>query len=117
LWRFPFDKIKVDRCFMQELDAPGNNAGTVVKAIIALGRELDMRITVEGVETAQQAAFLHQVNADQVQGYFFGRPMPATEIGGEILRSFQRSLPTEHARRGGSLAQDGFSRSGQVILD
>src|ERR1700755_1926399 len=49
-WRFPFDKIKIDRCFMQELEVPGTNAGTVIKAIIALGRELDMRITVEGVE-------------------------------------------------------------------
>jgi diguanylate cyclase (GGDEF)-like protein len=117
LWRFPFDKIKIDRCFMQELEVPGTNAGTVVKAIIALGRELDMRITVEGVETAQQAAFLDEVNADQVQGYFFGRPMPATEIGGEILRSFRRSLQTEHARHGVSPARDGFSRSGQVIVD
>jgi diguanylate cyclase (GGDEF)-like protein len=117
LWRFPFDKIKIDRCFMQELEVPGTNAGTVVKAIIALGRELDMRITVEGVETAQQAAFLDEVNADQVQGYFFGRPMPATEIGGEILRGFRRSLQTEHARHGVLLARDGFSRSGQVILD
>jgi EAL domain-containing protein (putative c-di-GMP-specific phosphodiesterase class I) len=102
---------------MQELEAPGKNAGTVVKATIALGRELDMRISVEGGETAQQAAFLDEINAVQVQGYFFGGPMPATEIGGEILRSVLRSLPTEHARRGVSLAQDGFCRSGPVILD
>jgi diguanylate cyclase (GGDEF)-like protein len=97
LWRFPFDKIKIDRCFMQGIDASGKNAGTVVKTIIALGRELDMRITVEGVETAQQVAFLDEVNADQVQGYFFGRPVPASEIGAEILKSFRRSVPTHHA--------------------
>jgi diguanylate cyclase (GGDEF)-like protein len=96
LWRFPFDKIKIDRCFMQGIDASGKNAGTVVKTIIALGRELHMRITVEGVETAQQVAFLDGVNADQVQGYFFGRPMPTSEISAEILKSFRRSLPAQH---------------------
>jgi EAL domain-containing protein (putative c-di-GMP-specific phosphodiesterase class I) len=96
LWRFPFDKIKIDRCFMQGIDASGKNARTVVKTIIALGREPDMRITVEGVETAQQAAFLDEVNADQVQGYFFGRPVPASEVGAEILKSFRRSFPTRH---------------------
>jgi diguanylate cyclase (GGDEF)-like protein len=70
LWRFPFDKIKIDRSFMQAVGSSGKNAGTVVvKTIIALGREMDMRITVEGVETAQQMAFLDGVNADQVQGY------------------------------------------------
>jgi diguanylate cyclase (GGDEF)-like protein len=88
LWRFPFDKIKIDRSFMQGVDASGKNAATVVKTIIALGRELDMRITVEGVETAQQVAFLDGVNADQVQGYFFGQPVPASEIGAQILKSF-----------------------------
>jgi EAL domain-containing protein (putative c-di-GMP-specific phosphodiesterase class I) len=97
LWRFPFDKIKIDRCFMQGVDTSGKNAGTVVKTIIALARELHMRITVEGVETAQQVAFLDGVNADQVQGYFFGRPMPSSEISAEILRSFRRSLPAQRA--------------------
>jgi diguanylate cyclase (GGDEF)-like protein len=100
LWRFPFDKIKIDRCFMQGMDTSGKNAGTVVKTIIALGRELDMRITVEGVETAQQAAFLDRVNADQVQGYFFGRPIPVSEISAEILKSFRRSLPAQHPALG-----------------
>src|SRR5450755_2410063 len=66
LWRFPFDKIKIDRSFMQGFDASGRDAETVVKTIIALGRELNMRVTVEGVETAKQAAFLDGADADQV---------------------------------------------------
>jgi diguanylate cyclase (GGDEF)-like protein len=99
LWRFPFDKIKIDRSFMQGFEASsGKNAGTVVKTIIALGRELDMRITVEGVETAQQVAFLHEVKADQVQGYFFGRPLPCSEIGAVILKSFRETLPARIPR-------------------
>ena len=73
LWRFPFDKIKIDRSFMQGFDGSGRDAETVVKTIIALGRELNMRVTVEGVETARQVAFLGGADADQVQGFFFGR--------------------------------------------
>ena len=90
LWRFPFDKIKIDRSFMQGFDGPGRDAETVVKTIIALGRELHMRVTVEGVETAEHAAFLNKADGDQAQGYFFGRPVPASEVGASILADFQR---------------------------
>jgi diguanylate cyclase (GGDEF)-like protein len=90
LWRFPFDKIKIDRSFMQGFDGSGRDAETVVKTIIALGRELKMRVTVEGVETARQAAFLDDVAGDQAQGFYFGRPIPASEIGASILADVQR---------------------------
>ncbi|RTE94309.1 EAL domain-containing protein [Bradyrhizobium sp. LVM 105] len=93
LWRFPFDKIKIDRAFMQGLDGPHCQVGAVVKAIIALGRELHMRVTVEGVETASQAAFLDTADGDQVQGFFFGRPVPASELGASILAGFARTMP------------------------
>jgi len=99
LWRFPFDKIKIDRSFMQGFDASGRDAETVVKTIIALGRELDMRVTVEGVETAKQAAFLDGADADQVQGFFFGRPIPTSEISTVILKNFQKLLPTQPAAK------------------
>lgn len=56
LWRFPFDKIKIDRSFMEGFDGSGRDAETVVKTIVAPGRELRMRVTVEGVETAKRAA-------------------------------------------------------------
>jgi diguanylate cyclase (GGDEF)-like protein len=90
LWRFPFDKIKIDRSFMQAFDGSGRDAETVVKTIIALGRELHMRVTVEGVETAKQVDFLEDANGDEVQGFYFGKPMPASELGASILADFQR---------------------------
>ena len=95
LWKFPFDKIKIDRSFMQGFDGSGRDAKTVVKTIIALGRELNMRVTVEGVETAKQAAFLDKVDGDQAQGFFFGKPIPASEIGANILADFQRKQMSE----------------------
>jgi diguanylate cyclase (GGDEF)-like protein len=94
LWRFPFDKIKIDRSFMQCFNGSGRDAETVVKTIIALGRELNMRVTVEGVETATQAAFLDTVNGDQAQGYYFGRPAPAAELSVVILADCRKRLAT-----------------------
>jgi EAL domain-containing protein (putative c-di-GMP-specific phosphodiesterase class I) len=69
----------------------------VVKTLLALGRELDMRVTVEGVETAKQAAFLDGADADQVQGFFFGRPIPASELSAVILKNLQKLLPMQPA--------------------
>jgi EAL domain-containing protein (putative c-di-GMP-specific phosphodiesterase class I) len=71
---------------------------TVVKSIIALGRELQMRVTVEGIETAEQAAFLAGANGDQAQGVYFGRPELASEVTGTMLAEFQRGLDRESAR-------------------
>ena len=90
LWRFPFNKIKIDQSFMLGLDRSGQDAKTVVKTIIALGRELNMRVTVEGVETAKQLGFLDKVKGDQAQGFFFGRPVPSSEVAAVILSDFQR---------------------------
>ena len=93
LWRFPFDKIKIDRSFMQGFNGSGRDTKTLVKTIIALGRELNMRVTVEGVETAAQAAFLDKADGDQVQGFFFGRPVPGSDVSAYILADFQKTHP------------------------
>jgi EAL domain-containing protein (putative c-di-GMP-specific phosphodiesterase class I) len=92
LWRFPFNKIKIDRSFMQGFDNPGRDAEKVVKTIIALGRELHMVVTVEGVETANQAAFIDLADVAQVQGFFFGRPAAAADVAATILADCQKSL-------------------------
>jgi predicted signal transduction protein with EAL and GGDEF domain len=106
LWRFPFDKIKIDRSFMQGLEGSNRDASTVVKTIIALGRELNMRVTVEGVETAAQAAFLDKIESDQAQGYFFSHPIPAAEVGAHILADFQ----ARHSASSSARAADGKLR-------
>ena len=95
LWKFPFDKIKIDRSFMENFEKSGQNIETVVRTIIALGREMRMRVTVEGVETPAQVDFLCSADADQVQGFYFGRPVPASELGAEMLNALQSSLGAE----------------------
>jgi diguanylate cyclase (GGDEF)-like protein len=85
LWRFPFDKIKIDRAFMLALEAEDRaNAETIVKTIIDLGRSLNVTVTVEGVETVRQVDFVKAARCDQIQGYYFGRPMPQLDLAAYI---------------------------------
>jgi predicted signal transduction protein with EAL and GGDEF domain len=68
---------------------------TIVKTIMAQGRSLHMQVTVEGVETDQQAQFVRGISADQVQGYYFGRPVPETDLAAGVLADFQRATAPE----------------------
>ena len=91
LWQFPFDKIKIDGSFMHALDANDTNAEKIIRTIVALGRSLRMRVTVEGVENSRQVGFVHMMDCDEVQGYFFGRPAPASELSRIILADYRNA--------------------------
>ena len=80
LWRFPFDKIKIDRSFMDRVDTDHNHVKTIVRTVTGLGRSLHMQVTLEGVETARQVALMRDVHCDHVQGFFFGRPMTSANV-------------------------------------
>ncbi len=89
LWKFPFDKIKIDRAFMLALDDETQaEAATIVKTIIDLGRSLNVTVTVEGVENDRQVDFVNTAKCDQIQGYYFGRPIPITEVAAHILSAY-----------------------------
>lgn len=84
LRHFPVDVLKIDRSFMQGIPAdPG--AKEIAVTIIAMGRNLHMRVLAEGVETSEQFAFLQKHHCDGSQGYFHSRPIPAAEVAG-LLR-------------------------------
>lgn len=72
---FPFDALKIDRSFINEIDA-NTQSLSIVQAIIQLGRSLSMTITAEGVETERQLARLRSLACDEAQGYYLNRPMP-----------------------------------------
>ena len=76
---FPFDKIKIDRSFVSELDETGD-CMAIVRAITRLGTSLGIRTTAEGVETEAQLGLLRQEGCTEMQGYLLSRPMPANEI-------------------------------------
>ena len=75
LQSFPFDKIKIDQAFVANLDRNPQSAA-IIRAVIGLGRGLELPVVAEGVETAEQMAFLTHEACDEVQGYFVGRPAP-----------------------------------------
>jgi predicted signal transduction protein with EAL and GGDEF domain len=75
LQSFPFDKIKIDRTFIANL-TENHYSATIVRAVIGLGRGLNLPVMAEGVETAEQLAFLARESCDEVQGYHIGRPAP-----------------------------------------
>jgi len=76
---FPFDKIKLDRLFMNEVETnPQSKA--IVRAVLALGKSLDVPILAEGVETEDQLEILRREGCDEAQGYLLGRPQPHDKI-------------------------------------
>ena len=73
---------------MRNVDSDRNNAA-IALAIISLARGLDLKVTAEGVETAGQCAFLCRHGCDEIQGYYFSRPVPAESLA-TMLRSRKR---------------------------
>ncbi|MCJ2081164.1 putative bifunctional diguanylate cyclase/phosphodiesterase [Methylobacterium sp. J-090] len=78
---FPFDRIKIDRSFVSEMETHPE-AAAIVRAIVDLGASLGILTTAEGIETDGQFQRLRAAGCDEVQGFLFGRPMPAGEIRG-----------------------------------
>ncbi|HEX4650021.1 MAG TPA: bifunctional diguanylate cyclase/phosphodiesterase [Granulicella sp.] len=74
LWKFPFDTVKIDRSFVNDMTLDGK-AEAIVNTIVALGNTLDLKVTAEGVETQAQVRALMAAGCDQSQGYLFGRPL------------------------------------------
>ncbi len=97
LWRFPFDKIKIDRSFMQAFENSDDNVESILETIVSLGHSLKMRVTAEGVETPEQAAFMEKVSCDQIQGFLYGRPMTETDIAVSILENISKAAARDTA--------------------
>lgn len=97
---FPVDTIKVDRSFVRDLPTDVNDCA-ITKAVIALGKALDLTIVAEGVETKAQERFLRDQSCDQIQGYLFAKPLSAEDFGA-FAREHSISLLKKQAAKGGS---------------
>ncbi|MDP2674960.1 MAG: PAS domain S-box protein [Dehalococcoidia bacterium] len=101
LKRFPIDVIKIDQSFVQDLTIDPNNAA-IASTIIVMAHALNLTVIAEGVETAEQLAFLRERECDEMQGFLFSRPAPAPELDQMLRRNGRRSrssLPAELKRR------------------
>lgn len=86
LQALPFDKIKIDKTFMSNVDCNAQSAA-IVRAVIGLGRGLGLPVLAEGVETKEQLAFLEREGCDEVQGYLLGRPCPIEDYAEAVGRA------------------------------
>ena len=85
LHAFPFDKIKIDRTFISDLET-NRHSIAIVRALIGLSRSLNIPILAEGVETQAQHAFLAQEGCAEVQGYLTGRPLAIADYADVVGR-------------------------------
>jgi diguanylate cyclase (GGDEF)-like protein/PAS domain S-box-containing protein len=87
LKRFPINAIKIDRSFVGDITSD-TNAEAIVKAIIAMAHSLKMKVVAEGVETREQLAFLQSQHCDEMQGYFYSRPVTDSEFTKLLEKGF-----------------------------
>ncbi len=92
LKRFPLDSVKIDRSFVQDIPHDANDTA-IIKAIIAMGHALKLKVVAEGVENAAQLTFLHRHGCDEMQGFYFSRPMTADQLS-EFTRAYKEKSLT-----------------------
>jgi len=86
LKRFPFDNLKIDKAFINDIPADEGDV-TLVLTIIAMAHSFKLKVVAEGVETKEQMDFLKLKNCDEIQGFFFSRPLSATETERLLIKS------------------------------
>jgi diguanylate cyclase (GGDEF)-like protein/PAS domain S-box-containing protein len=89
LKRFPFDSVKIDQSFVRGIPESKDDEA-IVEAIIAMARSLQLKVVAEGVETKEQFDFLRKLGCDQIQGYYFSKPIPSNEVVMLLYKSMTR---------------------------
>ena len=82
LGKFSFDKIKVDRSFVQGAATGNPESLAIIRAVVAMADSLEMSTTAEGVENEAELEMIRKLGCKKIQGFYFGRPMPALEAQG-----------------------------------
>lgn len=90
LKNFSIHRLKIDRSFVNDIMEDQNNA-KIVSAIISMAHGLNLEVIAEGVETREQVHFLRQLNCDQIQGYYYSKPLPARDIEKMLISSLNRN--------------------------
>ncbi len=113
---FPVHALKIDRSFVTDL--PGDNqAAAIVRNILALGQDLGMQVTAEGVETEDQRGALIDLGCELAQGYLFGRPVSAAETRLALRGGASRERAPSSRRRRGQKVNAASRPPGRVWID
>ena len=102
LKKFPIDALKIDRAFVSEIDTGGNDR-SICAAIIALAQSLDLKVIAEGVETQEQLQHLRFLGCDEIQGFFFAKPMPGDRVTA-FLTQYLKKVPRARSLPGSMAA-------------
>jgi hypothetical protein len=94
----PFDKIKIDRSFVTGASDPEGRNAALIRAMVGLAADLKMQTTAEGVETPEELQLVRDLGCSLVQGYIFGKPMPAEEAL-ELAKKGAATLPAQFPPR------------------
>jgi EAL domain-containing protein (putative c-di-GMP-specific phosphodiesterase class I) len=97
LKRFPINTVKIDRSFVADVPRDPTNTA-ITQAIIAMTHSLGLKVTAEGVETAEQVSFLREQGCEEMQGYYFSRPLPLAEATAILKRSAKVGVGTNIIR-------------------
>ncbi len=94
LKRFPFSKLKIDISFVRDITVEPESAA-IAKSIIAMGHALNLRVIAEGIETEGQLSYLRNHGCDEMQGFFFSRPIPASDFEKMLRENRHLDIPTK----------------------
>ncbi len=113
---FPVQRIKIDKAFVDDIGTD-ENPGVIARAVTTLGHSFGMEITAEGVETEDQLSFLRSLGCDEIQGYFFSRPLPGQELEA-FLKNYEETwaLKLSQERRG-SIIDRRYVTNAQTITN
>ena len=93
LQRLPIDVLKIDQSFVQNIESAEDD-GIIVSAIISMANSLNLRVIAEGIENANQLAFLKAHHCEEGQGYLFGHPLKAEQFSAHLLKNMSATLAT-----------------------
>ncbi|KQY81025.1 EAL domain-containing response regulator [Pelomonas sp. Root1444] len=100
---FPFNSVKIDRAFVTDISR-GEQDGAIALAIISMAHSMHMQVIAEGVETVEQLEFLRRSGCDQMQGYYFSRPVPADDYARTLTEGRQLQLQPQQGLLAGEAA-------------
>jgi EAL domain-containing protein (putative c-di-GMP-specific phosphodiesterase class I) len=109
LKQFPFSKLKIDRSFIRDVPANPEDAA-IIAAIVSMAKSLSLKVIAEGVENEAQMSFLRMLHCDEIQGYYFSKPLAADEVADKLRGTIASQDHAKNSNNGTSrLAQKASS--------
>jgi EAL domain-containing protein (putative c-di-GMP-specific phosphodiesterase class I) len=103
LRQFPFDKLKIDRCFVREIGL-NPTANALIQALVSLGEAMELAVVAEGIELKTQLDLLRLLRCEFIQGYYFSKPLPAADIADLLVEASAFGAPKWRAHEAGVAA-------------